>query len=277
MALVALGASRRRSFWMAAAFFGRNRGQRRLRLRRALAAGLVFAALLGTHLSVTIWWLNHELTPAKAVGFFLSPAVMLVGLLGSLACTVYAMLRAAGPQRGRLLSYRCWGSLYLRWALRLPFRDDARCVRRGGDVPLASLPSRHARQGGRTVAGLRSLKHRRHVVSLGGFAWKSGAVELFCDLCGPCQMELPHLQAIWDEFPAVTAISAWLSSGGRSPTKASETSGRDTVSPSPRPPIRTGRSIASLPRSRFHGLYLISRNGTIIYHAPVSTRRRFPS
>jgi peroxiredoxin len=202
------------------------------------------------------------LTPAQIVLFALLVVVMLVGLIASIAFGIHAILRRTGKQRRQIVLKAILGAIVFgvvvaphTAVLLLPIliaeEDHANrpgtLTRVGGPAPDFELTS---------IEGtpFHTVELRGQVIVLNFFAtW-----------CGPCEMELPHLQAIWNEFrndgdfrmlvvgreETDDSVKAFQREHGFTFPMASD---QDTS-------IFNKFASQSIPRT-----YLISRQGTIIY------------
>ena len=101
MLLVGLAALCASIGWGLYAILPRNKGRRRPALLRALVGLLVFAMFFGTQVSVSIAWVNQQWTFLQTVLFALPLVIMALGLLGSIAYGVRAIVRCSGEQRRR--------------------------------------------------------------------------------------------------------------------------------------------------------------------------------
>ena len=175
----------------------KNKGRRRTVLLRALVCFLVFAVFWGIQASVMVAWFNHEWTPLRIV-LFASPAVaMLCGLIGSISYGARAVARRSGEQRRQAVLRSLLGIFVFGVGV-APHTVTAL-------IPVLSAEDHGNRPGTLAHAGepvpdfelttidgvpFRTVDLRGQVIVLNFFAtW-----------CGPCQLELPRLQAIWSEF-----------------------------------------------------------------------------
>jgi peroxiredoxin/uncharacterized integral membrane protein len=192
--LAAIGAS---VGWGLYAILPRNKGRRRRVLLRALMSFLVFAMFWGMQASVTVAFFHEQWTPLLIVLFALPVVVMLVGLIASIAYAARATLPRTRKERKRMLLKSLVGVFVFgvgvaphTAALLMPIisaEDHSNLLgtltRVGEPAPGFDLV---------TIDGtpFHTADLRGQVIVLNFFAtW-----------CGPCQQELPQLQAIWNEF-----------------------------------------------------------------------------
>jgi peroxiredoxin len=253
--------------WCIYAIFPRNKGRRRRVLLRALKSFLVFALFYGTQCSVLIWFVNQQLTPLLIVLFALPVVVMLAGLIASIAFGVHAILRRTGKERRQVVLKALLGVLVFgvgvaphTAAMLLPLlisaEDHANEDHTNHEGTLTHIGEPAPDFELTTIDGtpFRTVDLRGRVIVLNFFAtW-----------CGPCQMELPHLQAIWNEFrnnddfrmlvvgreESDDSVKAFQQEHGFTFPMASD---QDAS-------IYNKFASQSIPRT-----YLISRQGTILY------------
>jgi peroxiredoxin len=184
--------------WAIAAILPRYKGRRRRVLLRALICLLVVVMFWATQTSVLIPFFNQQMTVPLAVLFVLPVVVMLAGLIVSVTYGVRAIRRRTGTERRAMVLKSLLGVVVFgvgaaphTVAMLTPIllveedhSNRAGTLKRAGDpAPDFDLA---------TVEGTPF-----HLVDLRG---RVIVVNFFATSCGPCQMELPQLQAVWDEF-----------------------------------------------------------------------------
>ena len=197
MLFVGLAALSASIAWGIYAILPRNKGRRRRVLLRALISFLVYAMAYGTQCSVLVWFFNQQLPPTQIVLFALPVVAMLVGLIASIAYGVYAIRRRTGRQRRQAVLKSLLGVVV--------FGVGAAPHTAAMLIPILSAEDHANRPGTLTHVGepapdfqLTSIEGTPlHTVDLRGQVL---VLNFFATWCGPCQMELPHLQTIWDEF-----------------------------------------------------------------------------
>jgi peroxiredoxin len=238
-----------------------NRGRRRRVLLRALISFLVYAMLWGTQASVMVAFVNEQWTPLLTVLFALPIVVMLVGLVASIAYGGHAILRRTGKQRRQMVLKTLLGVVV--FGIGVAPHTVAMLM------PIISAEDHANRPGTLTHVGesapdfeLTSIEGTPfHTVDLRG---KVIVLNFFATWCGPCQMEMPHLQAIWNEFrndgdfrllvvgreESNNSVKAFQQKNGFTFPLASD----------PDNSVYNKFASQSIPRT-----YLISRKGNIIY------------
>jgi len=197
MLIVGLAALSTSLGWAVYSILLMNKGRRRPILLRALICFLVFAMFWGTQASVTVAWFNHQWTSLHIVLFALPAVVMLCGLIGSISYGARAVLRRSGEERKHAVLRSLLGITVFGVGV-APHTVTVL-------IPILSAEDHDDRPGTLTHVGepvpdfelttidgnpFRTADSRGQVIVLNFFAtW-----------CGPCQLELPHLQAIWNEF-----------------------------------------------------------------------------
>jgi peroxiredoxin len=182
--------------WGIYALFRKDKGQRRRTLRTSLLSFLVFAMFSGTQLSAMIVFVNDHWTPLLMVLFALPMVVMLAGLIASVVYGTRALLRRTGTERRQtvlksLLGVVVFGvgmaphtaAMLMMTAVEDHSNHAGTFTNIGDPAPDFELATLEG-----TPFHLADL-HGRVIV-----------LNFFATWCGPCQMELPHLQALWDEF-----------------------------------------------------------------------------
>ena len=219
------------------------------------------ALFWGTQASVLIPFFNHRWTPLLIFLFALPIVFMLAGLVVSVVYGTRAILRRTGAERRQMVLRSLIGVVVFgvgvaphTVAMLMPFisaedHSDLPGTRThvGDPAPDFNLE---------TVDGtpFDSVDLRGHVVVLNFFAtW-----------CGPCQMELPQLQAIWDEFRSSGdfRMLGWGREESDDAVKAFQQKHGFTfpMASDPKMPIYNKFAANHIPRT-----YLISRKGTIVY------------
>ncbi len=250
--------------WAIAAILPRFRGRRGRVLLRALMCLLVSAMFWGIQASLLIAWFNEQWTLLRLALFALPAVFMLFGLIGSVAYGVRAVLRQSGEQRRRAVLRSFLGILVfgvgiaphtvttlIKSALIISAEDHTNgpgtLTHIGEPVPDFRLTS---------IEGtpFRTVDLRGKVIILNFFAtW-----------CGACRMELPHLQAIWNEFRSDDDFRMLVVAGGESDdtVKAFQQEHGFTFPLASDLNKAVYKEFASqyIPRT-----YLISRQGTIAY------------
>ena len=238
-----------------------NRSRRRRVLLRALISFLVFATSSGTQASVMVAFLNQKWSPLLIALFALPIVAMLVGLIASIAYGVHAILRRTGKQRRQIVLKSLLGVVV--FGVGVAPHTVAMLI------PIISAEDHSNLPGTLTHVGkpapdfeLTSIGGTPfHTVDLRG---KVIVLNFFAIWCGPCQMELPHLQAIWNEFrndgdfrmlvvgreESDDSVKAFQQKNGFTFPLASD----------PDKSAYNKFASQSIPRT-----YLISRQGTIIY------------
>ncbi|HVT26786.1 MAG TPA: redoxin domain-containing protein, partial [Lacipirellulaceae bacterium] len=179
------------------AIFPKNKGRRRRLLLQALACLMMFAILWGTQASVLIAFFKNQWTPILVVLFVLPVVCLLCGLIASVAYGATALLRRTEDDRRNAILKSLLGVVIFgvsiaphTIAMLMPiisYQDHANHPGTLAHVGERAPDFRLTRIDGTPI---QSSDLRGNVVVLNFFAtW-----------CGPCQMELPHLQSIWEEF-----------------------------------------------------------------------------
>jgi len=242
-----------------------NKGRRRRTLRNALICFLVFALFFGTQWSVTIpltrIFFDDPSTPLCKVLFALPIVVMLSGLIASVGFASHAILRRSGIERRQamlksLLGVGVFsvGAAPHTVVLLAPFISAEDHGNQEGTLKLAGEPAPDFELVSVEGTPFRTADLSGRVIVLNFFAtW-----------CGPCRMELPHLQAIWDEFRDNDEFRMLVVGQGESDASlnAFRREHGFTFPMASDPDKSTYAKFAStyIPRT-----YLISSEGTIIY------------
>ena len=261
MLLVGLGILGASIFWGISAVLPTNRGRRWRTLRKALICLLVFAMYWATQASVTIAFFSDRWTPLLVVLFVLPAVAFLAGFVTCVVCGIRAILLKSGTTRrhGVLISLTgaalsCVGVAPHAAAMLMPVisaedhGDHPGTLTRIGDAtPDFKLTSVDG-------APFHSDDLRGRVVVLNFFAtW-----------CGPCQLELPHLQDIWDEFQGKDDFRMLMVGRGESDdvVQAFQRKCGFTfpMASDPDAAVYSHFAARGIPRT-----YLISRQGTIVY------------
>jgi peroxiredoxin len=216
----------------------------------------------GTQASLFHYMSSHDRkTLPVTILFGLPVVVMLSGLIASIAYGARAILRRTGKQRWQMVLKSLLGVVVFGLgvaphtvAMLIPVLSAENHDNRPGTLTHFGEPVPDFEL--RTTQGtpFRTVDLRGQVIVLNFFAtW-----------CGPCQLELPHLQAIWNEFrsnddfrmlvvgreESDDSVKAFQKEHGFTFPMASD---RDAS-------IFNKFASQSIPRT-----YLISRQGTIIY------------
>jgi peroxiredoxin len=175
----------------------RNKGRRKRVLRIALICFLVVAMFYGTQASVLIRFFNVQWTPLLIGLFTLPVVVMLVGLAASVTYGIHAILRRTGKQRRRMVLNSLLGVVVFgvgiaphTVAMLMPIISAEDHANLPGTLTHVGEPAPDFH-----LANIEGTPF--HTVDLRG---KVIVLNFFATWCGPCQMELPHLQAVWNEF-----------------------------------------------------------------------------
>jgi peroxiredoxin len=260
LACVALSAS---IGWAIFAILPRYKGRRKRVLRTAAISFLVFAMFYGTQASVVVALSNKEWNPMQIVLFALPVVVMLGGLAASITFGVHAILRRTGKQRKQMVLKSLLGVVVF-------------CVGVAPHTlvmlgPIISAEDHANRPGTLTHVGepapdfqLTSIEGTPfHTVNLRG---KVIVLNFFATWCGPCQMELPGLQAVWDEFRNDDDFRMLVI--GREESEASVRAFQQEhgftfpLASDPDRSVYDKFASQSIPRT-----YLISRQGTIVHQS----------
>ncbi|MBN2292808.1 MAG: TlpA family protein disulfide reductase [Pirellulales bacterium] len=238
-----------------------TKGRRRRPLLMTLVSFLIFAMFWGTQASVLIAFFNPQWTPLQIVLFALPVVVMLAGLTTSIAYAVHAVLKRTGKQRRQTVSKSLLGVVVFTAgvaphtaAMLIPVISAEDHTNRPGTLTHIGEPAPDFELSSIEAAPFQTVDLRGKVIVLNFFAtW-----------CGPCRMELPHLQTIWDEFQSNgdfqmlvigreesdDSLKAFRQEHGYTFPMASDSNKT----------IYSKFASQSIPRT-----YLISRQGTIVY------------
>ena len=258
--------------WAIYAVLPRNRGQRRRVLLKALMSFLVVAMFWGTQASVTVAFFHEQWTPLFIVLFALPVVVMLVGLIASIAYAARAILRRTGKERRQMLLRSLVGVFV--FGVGVAPHTAAVLMPIISAEDHSSLPGTLTRVGD-PAPGFDLTKIDGtpfHTVDLRG---QVIVLNFFATWCGPCQEELPQLQAIWNEFrnqdhftmlvvgrqETDESVKAFQQEHGFTFPMASD---RDAA-------IYAKFASQSIPRT-----YLISRQGIIVYQWTGSYEEEIP-
>jgi peroxiredoxin len=248
--------------WGGFAVIPKNKGRRRLLLSRALLAFVLFAMFWATNASALIP-LTHgrHWTPLRVVLFSLPIVVMSAGLVASVIYGIRALLRRSGRQRGKAILRSLLGIVVFSVGL-APHGVTALlpilCVEDHSNYPgtLTKIgdPAPDFELKDIDGTSFRTADLRGKVVVLNFFAtW-----------CGPCNQELPHLQAIWDEYQGHVDFRLLAVGRGETADKL-RTFRRERgfsfpMAADPDASVYNRFASQSIPRT-----YLISRRGTILF------------
>jgi len=238
-----------------------NKGRRSRTLRWALIFFLVFALFYGTQWSLTIH-LVYDLSPLLYKVIIALPlVVMLSGLIASIGYAAHAILRRSGTDRRQAMLKSLLGVVVFSVGAAPP------TVALLG--PLISAEDHSNREGTLKRAGesapdfeLVTIEGTRfHTADLRG---RVIVLNFVATWCGPCQMELPHLQALWDEFRDNDKFRMLVVGQGESDASLNafrrEHGFTFPMASDPDKAIYAEFASQSIPRT-----YLISSEGTILY------------
>ncbi|HEX5471258.1 MAG TPA: TlpA disulfide reductase family protein, partial [Lacipirellulaceae bacterium] len=175
----------------------KNKGRRRRLLLRTLACLVMFAILWGTQVSVLIPFVNNNWTPLLIVLFALPAVFLISGLIASIAYGAVAVLRRTGRDRRQAALKALLGVVV--FGVSITPHTVATLM------PIISYQDHANHPGTLAHAGERAPDFR--LTRIDGTPIQSSdlrgnmvVLNFFATWCGPCQMELPHLQSIWEEF-----------------------------------------------------------------------------
>ena len=263
MLLVGLAALLASMAWGAYAILPRSKGRRKRSLRRAAVGLIVFAMYWATQWSVTNAFVFQGWTPRPLVFFALPVVVMLAGLVASVVFGIRAVLRKTGTERRKMVLQSLLGVIVFgvgiaphAAAMLMPILAVEGHSNRPGTLTRVGDPVPDFAIAAFDGTPFHSADLRGHVIVLNFFAtW-----------CGPCQLELPHLQAIWDEFQGNGDFRMLVVGREESDdiVKAFQTKHGFTfpMASDPDRSVYDKFAAQSIPRT-----YLISRQGTIIYQS----------
>ena len=258
MGLLAIGVS---LYYGIVAILPSNKGRRKRLLRTALLSFLVFALFYATQSSVNVAFFNEQWTPLSIVLFALPVVIMLVGIVASIGNGVRAIRRETGSQRMRIVLKSLLGVVVLgvgiaphTMVILAPFISAEDHTNRPGTLTRIGEPVPDFQVTSTEGSQFNTADLRGKVIVLNFFAtW-----------CGPCQMELPHLQTLWDEFRHDDGFQMLIVGREESDSsiKAFQQKHGFTfpMAPDPDRLIYSKFASESIPRT-----YLISRQGTIVY------------
>ncbi len=182
-----------------------NKGRRKRYFKRSLISVSVVALYMATNMAMFYAMSDmHSVSVPKLLSefpvnlvFSLPILLMVAGFVASVVYAVRSMLRRTGADRRRSLLKAvlgavifCLGAVPYAAATLIPFlvvedhsKKEGTLVRSGDPVPDFELA---------TVDGspFNTVELRGRVI----------VVNFFATWCGPCNLELPQLQALWDEF-----------------------------------------------------------------------------
>jgi peroxiredoxin len=245
--------------WCVYAILPSNKGRSRRMLRNALISFLVFTLFFGTQSTLHLYY--GPSTLLSKVLFALPVVVMISGFLASAGYAAHAILRRSGIARCQAMLKALLGIVVFvvgaaphSVALLTPFISAEDHSHHEGTLKVEgeSAPDFE-------LAALDGTPF--HTADLHG---RVIVLNFFATWCGPCQMELPHLQSIWDEFRDNDEFR--MLAVGREESNASLNAFRRehgfTLPMASDPDKSTYAKFASgsIPRT-----YLISRQGTIVY------------
>ena len=174
-----------------------KKGRRRGVFLRALICFLVFAVFLGNQASVSVAWFHQQWTPLRIVLFALPAVAMLCGVIGSISYATRALMQQRGEQRRQAVLRSVTGIFV--FAVGIAPHTVMTLI------PLVSAEDRGNRSG--TLAQVGEPVPDFELTTIDGLPFRTTdlrgqviVLNFFATWCGPCQLELPHLQAIWDEF-----------------------------------------------------------------------------
>ena len=239
----------------------RYKGRRKHQLLGALTCFLVFVMAWVTQMSVMIPFVNEKWTPLLIV-LFASPAVlMLIGLIAFIGRGIRAILQRMREQRGKTVLKSLLGAVVL--GVCVAPHTTAMLI------PIWSAEDHSNRPGTLTHVGDRAPDFTLttiegtpfHTADLRG---RVIVLTFFATWCGPCNMEMPHLEAVWNEFRDNDDFRMLVV--GREETDASVKAFQEKhgftfpTASDPKGAVFHKFASQSIPRT-----YLISRQGTIVY------------
>jgi len=249
--------------WALCAILFVNKGRRRRTLLRAtITCAAIFAMSWVTQVSVIIPFVNEQWTPLLIVLFALPAVVMLVGLVASIAYGVHAILRRTGRQRRQIVLKSLLGVVV--FGVGVAPHTVATLI------PILIAEEDHANNPG-TLTHVGEPAPGFELTTIEGTPFHTAdlrgqviVLNFFATWCGSCQMELPHLQAIWNEFQNDGDFRMLVV--GREESDASlkafqqEHGFTFPLAADPKKSVYGKFASQSVPRT-----YLLSREGTIIY------------
>lgn len=261
MSLLGLAALATALWWGLYAALPQNKGRRKRLLLRALVCSLVVALYYGTQWSVLIAHFNQHLTPLLTVLFVLPIVVMSLGIIASVAYAILAILRAEGIRRRSLMLRSLLGLIVCVVGI-APHTTTIL-------IPIVVWED-HANRPG-TLTRIGHSAPNFEITDVDGKVFRTAdlrgrvtVVTFFATWCGPCQKELPHLQATWSELQdnddfRILAIGREESDDS---LKAFRSERGFTF------PMASDGNAAVFHKFASHSIprtYLISRQGTILY------------
>ena len=248
-------------FFVIWAIVAKNKDQRRRLLRRAGISLLALLLLVGSHCSSLFVFMMGPPTFVGVAVFAVVVAFMVIGLSVSVFGLGYAILwKTEQPCRKiaieSLIGLVLFGAAFVPPSMHMLLRyaNQPDYANHPGKLTQLGKPAPDFAITGTDGTPFRSADCRGKVVLLNFFAtW-----------CGPCQMELPHLQAIWKEFEdngqfCMLVIGCEESDETVKVFKAAH-SFTFPMASDPKGLIYAEFASQYIPRT-----YLISRDGTIIF------------
>jgi len=258
LALVALIAS---ISWAIFAILPRYKGRRKRVLRTATISFLVFAMFYGTQASVMVAFVNNEWNPMRIILFALPVVVMFGGLAVSITYGVHAILRETGNQRRQMVLKSLLGVVVFSVGVAPHTVVSLTPIISAEDH--TNLPGTLT-QIGDPAPDFRIMNLEGTAIDMVDLRGKVIVLNFFATWCGPCQMELPHLETIWNEFRNDDDFQMLVV--GREESKDSIKSFQQKygftfpLASDPDRSIYNKFASQSIPRT-----YLISRQGIIVY------------
>ena len=262
MLLVGLAAIITSIVWSIYAILPSSKGRRKRSLIRALIGVLVFAMFYGTQGSVLIAFLNPQWSPLQIILFTLPIVVMLVGLIASITCGVRAVLLRTAKQRRQMVLR----SLLAVVVFGVGIAPHTAAIL----IPIISSDDDHANRPG-TLTHVGDQVPDFELTNTDGTPFNTAdlrgkviVLNFFATWCGPCKMELTHLQDVWDEFRnnrdfRMLVVGREESDDGLRAFQQ-EQGFNFPMASDPDRSIFDKFASQSIPRT-----YLISRQGTIVY------------
>ncbi len=256
--------------WAVLAILPMNKGRRRQVFRRSLISFYVFGMYIATQASIFYTMTEQhstslpELLSAFPVNliFSLPFLVMVVGFIASIAYGLRSMLRKSGADRRRSLlkailavAVFVVGGAPHTAVILIPYlvaaedhsNKEGTLLRAGDPLPDFELA---------TVDGapFNTAELRGRVI----------VINFFATWCGPCNMELPQLQALWDEFRG-NGDFRMLVAGREETDDTLKTFRQERGLTFPMAPDPHGAAYSKFATKYIPRTFLISPQGTIIY------------